>query len=113
MIELMIQQGCFAWPEQHDDFVVQHSKNIFFPPKVLEQANGSTIFAGMQQAGADSSLEQFFEMASFVDFLVVFVCSDLAGSCGRAKHEVMFRCKQHNGGALHAPHMVDAYNVTR
>ena len=100
--ELMVQRGCFAWPERRGDFVVQQSKNIFFPPKFLARTNGSTIFACMQAAGAGSSLEQFFEMSSFVDFLVVFVGSDLASSCGRAKQEVLFRCKQHNEGAVQA-----------
>ena len=100
MTELMVQRGCFAWPERLGDFVVQQSKNIFFPPKFLARTNGSTISACMQAAGAGSSLDQFFEMSSFVDFLVVFVGSDLASSCRRAKQEVLFRCKQHNEGAV-------------
>ena len=46
------------------------------------------------------TFEKFFEMASFVDYLVVVVGSDLAASCSRAKHEVRFRCKQHNEAAF-------------
>ena len=56
----------------------------------------------MQQAGAGLTFEKYFAITSFVDYVVVVVGSDLASSCTRAKHEVLFRCKQHNEGSLRA-----------
>ena len=100
IVELMAQRGCIAWPEQHGAFVAHQRRDLFFPPKFLQRTNGSTIFACMQQADPGLTFEKFFEMASFVDYLVVVVGSDLAASCSRAKHEVRFRCKQHNEAAF-------------
>ena len=100
IVELMAQRGCIAWPEQHGAFVAHERRDLFFPPKFLQQTNGSTIFACMQQADTGLTFEKFFEMASFVDYLVVVVGSDLAASGSRAKHEVRFRCKQHNEAAF-------------
>ena len=96
VVEMMAQMGCLAWPRQQGAFVANESRNIFFPPKFLERTNGSTMFACMQSAGQGLTYEQFFEMATSVDYLVVFVGSDLAGSCGRAKQEILHRCKVHN-----------------
>ena len=50
IVELMAQRGCIAWPEQHGAFVAHQRRDLFFPPKFLQQTNGSTIFACMQQA---------------------------------------------------------------
>ena len=102
IVELMAQSGCIAWPEERDAFVVQQRRNIFFPPKFLQGTTGSNIFACLQQAGAGLTFEKCFEMTSFVDYVVLILGSDLAASCGRAKHEVLFRCKHHNEGALRA-----------
>ena len=50
IVELMAQRGCIAWPEQRGAFVAHQRRDLFFPPKFLQQTNGSTIFACMQQA---------------------------------------------------------------
>lgn len=95
--ELMAQSGSVAWPEVvASEFCAVHRKQLVFPPCFVSRTNASTLYAAMELADASLQLDALLKLTEAVDVVVLFLGSDLAGSCSRAKQEVARRVLEHN-----------------
>lgn len=69
------------------------------PPTFLSASDASTIFTALEVSDPALSMDALQRMAQHVGFVVLFVGSDLASSCSRAKLEVARRVVEHNSSA--------------
>ena len=100
IVELMGQTGEICWPDVLDSgFVAIERKRLLFPPCYVGRANASTLFAALDQVDPHLSVAQSIALAATVDIVVLFIGSDLAPACTRAKQEVAERILEHNSSA--------------
>jgi hypothetical protein len=102
IVEMLAQKGVVAWPvEQDGDFIAVERRNLFFQPTFLERCNASTIYRALDVASPLIALRRIIEMSITVTgFIVIFIGSDLASSCGRLKMEYARITADHNRFAV-------------
>ncbi len=106
IVELMAQDGEVCWPEgiaahagaedDADSFIAVNRHRLRFAPSYLARTNASTIFAAVEGVDASLSIASIIELTAAIEFVCLFIGSDLASSCARSKQEVARRILAHN-----------------
>lgn len=93
IVELLAQSCVVAWPVSPTQVSI---REIHLPPRFMGDCTASTLFASLEHADKTLELEKLFELTASVDFVVLFVGSDLASQCQRVKQAIAARVLKHN-----------------
>ena len=86
------------------------SKTLIMPPRFLTRGNASTILSALETILPALNVENLVALTAAVDVVVLFLGSDLAGSCHRAKEAIAELFRTHNELAMD-PRRADVIGV--
>ncbi len=84
IVELLAQSGTLSWPIMVDDEVRGvECKDLALAPLYLERGNASCNYRGLNVADPSLSVDSLIQLAKATQWVVLFLGTDLAGSCNR------------------------------
>eukprot|EP00969_Alexandrium_andersonii_P041772 1831897-Alexandrium_andersonii.AAC.1 len=86
----MAQTLRLCWPRWQDSssLVVAEVRDLAAPPKFISGTSRSAIFVAVEAAAPELAISNLSSLAQNAGLVVLFVGSDLASGCSRAKLEL-------------------------